>query len=87
MLHLLALGCNAAGSNQPGAKVPLRRLWELQLPADRAPQDRFFVYAFDAARRYCSEVPLPGQPLEGDEMQDLAVSEDGEILNGQPATS
>ena len=39
--------------------------------------------ALDAARRYCATVPLPGQAVEGDELEELNVLPDGEIPNGQ----
>lgn len=50
-------------------------------PADLA----MLSLALDAARLYCSSTPLPGQPLDGDEITDMHVLPDGEIVgNGQP---
>lgn len=40
--------------------------------------------ALDAARAYCSSTPLPGQPVDGDEYEDLHVLDDGEIVNPEP---
>ncbi len=42
------------------------------------------MLALQAARDYCSRVPLPGQPVDGEEMEELHLP-DGEVLpNGQP---
>lgn len=40
--------------------------------------------ALEAARQYIASTPLPGQPVEGDELEELHVLEDGEILDGPP---
>ena len=40
------------------------------------------VLALESARRYCSQTPLPGQPLEGHEEEELHGA-NGEIPNGQ----
>ena len=43
--------------------------------------------AIGAARQFLASTPLPGQPVEGDEYEELHVAEDGEVLdgpNGQP---
>lgn len=40
------------------------------------------VLALESARRYCSQTPLPGQPLEGHEEEEIH-GENGELSNGQ----
>ncbi|CAN5456205.1 hypothetical protein BH10PLA2_BH10PLA2_23460 [soil metagenome] len=37
------------------------------------------ILALQAARDYCTKVPLPGQPMEGEEMEELHL-ENGEVL-------
>ncbi|CAN5172077.1 hypothetical protein BH10PLA2_BH10PLA2_28760 [soil metagenome] len=37
------------------------------------------ILALQAARDYCAKVPLPGQPIKGEEMEDLRM-EDGDVL-------
>ena len=41
------------------------------------------ILALDAARQYCASTPLPGQPVEGEEYEELRLG-DGEVLDGQP---
>src|SRR5258708_28937880 len=36
------------------------------------------ILALQAARDYCTKVPLPGQPIEGEEMEDLHM-DDGDV--------
>jgi hypothetical protein len=43
------------------------------------------VLALQAAHDYIRVTPLPGQPVEGEELEQLHVLEDGEILDGTPA--
>lgn len=42
------------------------------------------MLALKEAAEFCRSTPLPGQPVDGDELQDLHVAEDGEIVDGQP---
>lgn len=45
------------------------------------------VLGLEAAARFIAATPLPGQAVDGDELQDMQVDENGEILNDQPATT
>lgn len=44
------------------------------------------ILALEAAHNYIRAVPLPGQPVEGDELEELHVLEDGEIVPNPPPT-
>lgn len=41
------------------------------------------VLVLQAAHDYVRSTPLPGQPIDGDDLEGLQVLEDGEIVNGQ----
>jgi hypothetical protein len=44
------------------------------------------VLALGAAHDYIRATPLPGEPVEGDELEELHVTEDGEIVENPPIT-